>query len=105
MEAEPARTPTDFDNYAYPAQYLYVPEGCTEIVFEESAGLPGHFYLPGEDVGKENHGTPLGIKNLYRVGVKPQWRGRVIAAQFAHSGWSLRSLPNVLALQPFDYAE
>lgn len=48
------------------------------------AGAPGYFYLPGEDAGEENHGTPLGIKNLYRVGVKPQWRGRV--------GWARKSV-------------
>lgn len=99
------RYPDDFDNAGYPAQYFYVPKNCSEIVFESSAGSPGYFFLPGEKVGKENHGTPLGIKNLFRVVVKPEWRGKVIAAQFAHTSWSLRSLPNVLALQPFDYDE
>lgn len=99
------RNPNDFDNYAYPPHYLYVPKDCSEIVFENSAGSPGYFFRPGEKDGKENHGTPLGIKNLYRVDVKPEWRGKVIVAQFAHSSWSLRNLPNVLALQPFDYAE
>ena len=99
------RYPNDFDNYAYPTQYLYVPKDSTEIVFENSAGEPGYFYLPGEKVGKENHGTSIGIKNLFSVAVKPEWRGKAIAAQFAHTSWSLKSLPNVLALQPFDYAE
>ncbi len=99
------RHPNDFNNYAYPAHYFYVPKDCGEIIFEDLLGSSGSFFLPGEKVGKENHGTPLGIKNLYRVAVKPQWRGKVITAQFAYSEWSLKNLPNVLSLQPFDYAE
>jgi hypothetical protein len=99
------RQDNDFDNYAYPAQYFYVPRSCSEIVYEEGFGVPASFAAPGEPESNAVRGTPLGIRNLYRVEVKPGWRGHVIAARFAHSSWSLKNLPNVLAIQPFEYAE
>ncbi|MEO6908871.1 MAG: hypothetical protein ABI210_13380, partial [Abditibacteriaceae bacterium] len=102
----------DFDNYAYPVQYFYVPKDCEEIVFEDkSAAQPdgkvttGAFFMPGETVTDENRGTPIGIKNLYRVAVKPEWKGKVIACAFGHASWSLKNLPNVLSMQPFKYEE
>lgn len=101
----------DFDNYAYPAHYFYVPKGCTEIVFEDGIASAdgtrstGVFYAPGEAITKANYGTPVGIKGLYRVAVKPEWQGKVIACSFGHTSWSLKNLPNVLALQPFGYQE
>lgn len=102
----------DFDNYAYPPQYLYVPKACGEIIFEDHHGTKpdgtvstGIFFAPGEKWGKENGGVPTGIKNLYRVAVKPEWKGKVIACQFSHTSWGLRNLPGVLALQPFEYNE
>jgi len=102
----------DFDNYAYPAHYLYVPKDCSEIVFEDGIAarpdgtyVTGAFYAPGETIGPENRGTPIGIKNLYRVAVKPEWKGKVIACQFGHTSWSLKNLPNVLSLQRFEYNE
>jgi hypothetical protein len=102
----------DFDNYGYPAQYVYVPEHCTEIIFEDGiaarpdgTAVTGAFYAPGETVTDANRGTPIGIKNLYRVAVKPEWQGKVIACAFAHTSWSLKNLPNVLSLQPFEYHE
>ncbi len=102
----------DFDNYAYPPHYLYVPRMCREIIFEDMIALradgtvaTGLFFAPGEKRGKENAGAPVGIKNLYRVEVKPEWRGKVIVCQFSHTSWSLKNLPGVVALQPFEYDE
>jgi hypothetical protein len=102
----------DFDNYAYPVHYLYVPKSCDEIIFEDgSAARPdgtvvtGVFYAPGEKIGPENRGAPIGIKNLYRVAVQPAWKGRVIACSFGHTSWGLKNIPNVVALQPFAYDE
>ncbi|MEO6907452.1 MAG: hypothetical protein ABI210_06140, partial [Abditibacteriaceae bacterium] len=102
----------DFDNYAYPVQYLYVPKSCDEIIFQDGSAIQpdgkivtGAFFATGETVTDENHGTPIGIKNLYRVAVKPEWKGKVIACTFAHASWSLKNLPNVLAMQPFNYEE
>jgi len=102
----------DFDNYAYPAHYLYVPKNCREIIFEDGLAVrpdgtltTGAFYAPGETLSKENRGIPIGIKNLYRVAVKPEWKGKVIACSFGHTAWSLKNLPNVLSLQRFEYNE
>lgn len=102
----------DFDNYAYPYHYLYVPKDCSEIIFEDSlAAKPdgtyatGVFFAPGEAIGPENRGVPIGIKNLYRVAVKPEWKGKVIACSFGHTAWSLKNLPNVVSLQRFAYDE
>ena len=102
----------DFDNYAYPVHYLYVPENCREIIFEDGVAarpdgtvVTGAFYAPGETVGIENRGTPIGIKDLYRVAVKPEWQGKAIACSFAHTAWSIKNLPNVVSLQRFEYRE
>jgi len=102
----------DFDNYAYPVQYLYIPKNCTEIIFEDGSAVrpdgtvsTGAFYAPGEQLTAENYGAPIGIKNLYRIAVKPDWKGKVIACAFGHTSWSLKNLPNVLSLQRFDYEE
>ncbi len=65
----------------------------------------GAFYAPGETLTKDNYGTPIGIKGLYRVAVKPAWKGKVIACSFGHTSWSLKNLPNVLSLQKFKYVE
>ena len=102
-----AHNADDFDNYAYPVHYLYVPKNCTEIVFESMGGPSsvGAFYPIGARPTKENYGVPIGIKDLYRIEVKPEWRGKVIACSFAHTGWSLKNLPNVFSLQPFEYTE
>jgi hypothetical protein len=105
-----AHSGDDFDNYAYPAHYLYVPEDCTEIILEDGlatrpdgAVTTGLFYDPDEGADQGQRGTPIGIPNLYRVVVKPEWRGKVIACAFGHTSWSLKNLPNVLALQRFAY--
>jgi hypothetical protein len=107
-----AHSNDDFDNYAYPTHYFYVPKSCTEIIFED--GLAAHpdgtvstgaFYAPGETLTKDNYGTPVGIKGLYRVAVKPEWKGKVIACSCGHTCWSLKNLRYVLSLQRFDYAE
>lgn len=102
----------DFDNYAYPAHYFFVPRDAAEIVFEDRVAarpdgtvVTGVFYGPGETVGDGSRGEPLGIKSLYRVAVKPEWKGKVIACSFGHTAWSLKNLPNVLSLQRFEYDE
>lgn len=106
----------DFDNYAYPVHYFYVPKNATEIIFEDQNALrpdgtvsTGVFFLPGdkpaERTKEANFGTPVGIKNIYRVPVKPEWKGKVIACSFGHTVWSIKNLPNVLSLQKFEYAE
>lgn len=97
----------DFDNYAYPVQYFYVPRGCTQLVYEDLTDPktvpPGRFFLPGQR--ESIAGTPLGIKNLYGVAIKPEWRGQVLACAFGHTSWSLKSLACPLSLQPFSYTE
>lgn len=104
-----SRSNDDFDNYAYPVHYFYVPKDCSEIIFEDSAAKTSTaaFYAPGQGgkLSKENHGTPLGIKGLYKVKVQPEWKGKVIACAFGHTSWSLKNLPAVLSLQPFEYME
>ena len=107
-----SHTYDDFDNYAFPVQYLYIPKNCDEIVFEDkSAAKPddkvttGAFFASGETITDKNRGTPSGVKELYRVAVKPEWKGKVIACSFGHDSWTLKNLPSVIAMQPFEYGE
>ena len=98
---------SDFDNYGYPAHYFYVPKNCDEIVFEDwvtgnATTSPLGFGASGEP---SVFGTSIGIKGLYRIEVKPQWKGKVIACRAAHGGWNLKNLPNIFTLQPFEYKE
>ena len=103
----------DFDNAGYPVHYLYIPKNCNEIIFSDGIATAradgtfatGAFYAPGEVLSKDNYGTPLGIKYLYRIAVKPEWKGKVIACAFAYTPWSLKNLPNVVSLQKFEYNE
>lgn len=102
-----AHNPDDFDNYAYPVQYFYVPRKATQLVYEDltdpKLAPPGAFYLPGQP--ERRYGEPLGIKNLYTVALPPEWRGKVLACAFAHTSWSLKNLSSPLALHPFAYSE
>lgn len=100
----------DFDNYAYPVQYFYVPGNCTQLVYEDlidpAAAPAGRFFLPGlQEEDKGLRGMPLSIKNLYAVTIRPEWRGKVLACSFAHTSWSLKNLRSPLALQKFSYSE
>jgi hypothetical protein len=110
-----AHNSDDFDNYGYPTQYLYVPKDCDEIIFEDKeaikhggSGFTGAFHAIGKkwnEYSKDEYGIAIGIKDLYRVKVKPKWKGTVIACNFGHTNWSLKNLPDVLAMQPFEYDE
>ena len=97
----------DFDNYAYPGQYFYIPRGCTQLVYEDLTDPktvpPGRFFLPGQP--ERIAGAPLGIKNLYQIAIPPAWRGQVLACSFGHTSWSLKNLASPLSLQVFSYNE
>ena len=92
----------DFDNYAYPAHYFYVPLGCNEILFTDGYDANGAFYLPG---GTVVYGTPTGTPHEFRVPVRPEWKGQVIACQFGHTVWTITNPAGPVALQPFAYQE
>lgn len=102
----------DFDNYSYPPHYFYVPKDAEEIIFEDAnavkpdaAIVTGVFFLPGEPPAEPVRGEAVGIKDLYRFKVIPEWKGKVIACSFSHTAWSLKNVPNVLAMQPFRYSD
>jgi hypothetical protein len=97
----------DFDNYAYPPHYLYVPQNCSEILFTDGyaaqSGYTGAFKLPGE--ASYTYGTATGVTNQYRITVPQAWKGQVILCQFGHTAWAIQSPSSVVALQPFAYNE
>jgi hypothetical protein len=96
----------DFDNYAYPDKYFYVPKNATQVVFSDPhpEGLNGKGYLIDPD-GNVHKRTPIGAPGLFTVPVEPRHRGRVWTARFGHPSWSLRNVPNVVSIMPFDYDE
>ncbi len=96
----------DFDNYAYPVQYFYVPKADTEIVFfdTEPEGRNGRGYLIAPD-GKVMKRESTGVKDIYRVPVAQPYRGKVWKANFGHPSWSFKNIPNITSLQDFDYNE
>ncbi|MBO9592154.1 MAG: DUF4838 domain-containing protein [Niabella sp.] len=96
----------DFDNYGYPVQYFYVPRSATEIIFYDALpeGTNGRGYLVTPD-GKSLKREMTGSKNIYRVPVASQYRGKVWIAEFGHPTWSFKNIPNITSLQNFDYNE
>ncbi|HRP17209.1 MAG TPA: hypothetical protein PL128_04365, partial [Ginsengibacter sp.] len=96
----------DFDNYQYPEQYFYVPLSAEEIVFYDSQpeGTNRRGYLIAPD-GTKLLRQPAGFRNVYRVPVQPQFRGKVWTADFGHPTWKFLNIPNVSSLQRFTYKE
>lgn len=96
----------DFDNYAYPVQYFYVPKAATEIIFYDAfaEGLNERGYLVAPNGVAQKRET-LGAKNIYRVAVSPESRGKVWMANFGHPQWSFKNIPNITSLQKFGYSE
>ncbi|WP_169540133.1 DUF4838 domain-containing protein [Niabella aurantiaca] len=96
----------DFDNYAYPVQYFYVPQHTQEIVFYDQypEGTNGRGYLIAPD-GKVLKREATGSKNIYRVPVAQQYQGKVWKANFGHPLWGFKNIPNITSLQKFEYGE
>lgn len=96
----------DFDNFAYPAQYFYVPSDVTEIIFFDAQpeGTNGRGYLI-TPTGEQLKRIATGVKDIYKVQVQPAWRGKVWTAFFGHPTWSFKNIPNISSLQRFSYQE
>ena len=96
----------DFDNAAYPVQYFYVPKAATEIIFSDGygEGLNGRGFLITPN-GVPLKREAMGPKYIYRVPVQPDQRGKIWTANFGHPSWSFKNIPNVTALQKFEYLE
>ncbi|MCO6497412.1 MAG: DUF4838 domain-containing protein [Chitinophagaceae bacterium] len=96
----------DFDNYQYPVQYFYVPKSATEIVFydKEPEGTNRRGYLIAPD-GTRMLRESAGFKDVYRVSVAPEYRGKLWTADFGHPSWKFLNIPNVTSLQKFGYEE
>lgn len=96
----------DFDNFAYPMQYFYVPNAATEIIFSDAFGEGLNergFLIPPNGVPLKREA--MGARNLYKVPVSPDQRGKIWTANFGHPNWSFKNIPNVTALQRFEYLE
>ncbi|MGJ7031892.1 DUF4838 domain-containing protein [Niabella hirudinis] len=96
----------DFDNYAYPVQYFYVPKSATEIIYYDAfpGGQNEGGFLAAPD-GKHIQREPTGDKNTYRVPVQPAYRGKLWTANFGHPSWKFKNIPNITSLQKFEYHE
>lgn len=96
----------DFDNYAYPIQFFYVPEDTKEIIFYDAQpeGTNGRGFLITPS-GKALNRQTTGMKDLYKVQVAPADRGKIWTANFGHPSWSFKNIPNYTSLQKFQYVE
>ncbi|MCD2425194.1 DUF4838 domain-containing protein [Niabella pedocola] len=96
----------DFDNYQYPVQYFYVPKETSEIVFydKEREGENDRGYLVAPD-GTMQKRQITDVKNIYKVPVALAYRGKVWEADFGHSQWGFKNIPNITSLQKFEYGE
>ena len=95
-----------FDNAGYPLQYFYVPKSATEIIFSDAfeEGFNGRGFLISPN-GVSQKREAMGPKYIYRIPVQPEQRGKIWTANFGHPGWSFKNIPNVTALQKFEYLE
>ena len=96
----------DFDNFAYPVQYFYVPKAATEIIFSDAFGEGLNergFLIPPNGVPLKRQA--MGTRNTYSVPVLPENRGKIWTANFGHPTWSFKNIPNVTTLQKFHYSE
>ncbi len=92
----------DFDNYAYPKQYFYVPKNATEIVYTDIGPIGSFFTAPS---GTKTKPETTNYKDVYRVAVKPEDRGKIWIANFNNPVWKFINIPNYTSLQNFGYKE
>ena len=97
----------DFDNYAYPKKYFYVPLDATEIVYTDNGkgvndALGAGLYNPeGIKVSKKS----AGALDTWKVEVLPEHRGKIWYGSFGYPNWTLKNIPNLTSLQPFIYKQ
>ncbi len=96
----------DFDNFAYPVKYFYVPKGTKEIAFydAEPEGLNGRGFLFTPN-GILLHRIKTNSRNIYKVLVPAGMDGKTWVANFGHPTWSFKNIPNQTSLQKFVYKE
>lgn len=96
----------DFDAWGYPVKYIYVPNGCNEVVTYYIANSKIYCQKYG-DATWENDGIVLKNWNTNEWIVKqliPEAdQGAVWAFEFKSPYTDFKTLPNIMALQPFTY--
>ncbi|MBK7097918.1 MAG: hypothetical protein IPH58_05645 [Sphingobacteriales bacterium] len=95
----------DFDRYRYPIKYIYVPTGCNEVVVYYSATAKIYYQKYGHPHWK-NDGIVLknwDNKWIEKYLIPEADQGSVWAFEFTSSDIDFKTLPNIVALQPFTY--
>ncbi len=96
--------PDDFDNFAYPLKYFYVPIGTKEIAyFDNQTDNDGGSIRP--PTGELLTRMRTNIIGTYKVVVPTGQDGKLWVAAFGHTQWGLLSIPNQTSLQKFLYTE
>lgn len=96
----------DFDSYKYPVKYIYIPNGCNEVIIDYYSEITIDYQKYG-DATWQNNGIVL--KNwditFWRVKhlIPESDQGAVWAFKFKRSTIDFKTLPNIVALQPFTY--
>lgn len=106
-----------FDNAGFPLHYLYIPKDMEgkKLVFEDRIAYLDHykgpaFALPGisnwADTTLVFYGSPIKqMPGIYEIPVRKEWVGKVVVIAAGYPGWRFLNIPNVLALNEFDYKE
>lgn len=96
--------PDDFDNYAYPIKYFYVPVGTTKIAYSDNqVQTTGTGLIPPS--GTVLTRTATSAAGIYTVNVPAGKDGQVWKMNMGHSGVTLVNIPNISTLQNFSYTE
>lgn len=100
----------DFDAWGYPVKYIYVPNGCNEVVtYYEVVNIANStiYYRKYGDATWKNDGIVLknwdSNKWIIKYLISEADQGAVWAFEFKTSFIDFKTLPNIMALQPFTY--
>ncbi|MCD2424477.1 DUF4838 domain-containing protein [Niabella pedocola] len=99
--------PNDFDNYAYPGKYIWVPQNASEIIVKNDP-TNGHSYgvWDGSYIAQpELLSAGVDGFSIYRIPVPVSERGKCWRLWFGQGIHEILNLPNICALQPFSYPE
>jgi len=94
---------TNYSNYLYPKQYIYIPADVSEIVYQDGFG-PGvnnkGFWI--DPAGKKI--TPVKIGNtIYKVNVPNDQRGHVWSFEVGHSSYKMLNIQHLFSPNRFLY--
>lgn len=92
----------NFDNYALPVQYIYIPVSAKELVVESNLSV-----VPAVTLADSNTWTWMDtiVDNIRKIDIPVEQRGKLWKIAWGDSFGTVLNLPKITALNRFDYAE